>query len=134
MDLRLKIVPDKRAPVDLAMKFPAQPRLVANVWVALQNQDELSLQIDGVAFSFYPFETAKVHFDRTLRNVLSGDYRLVTWHRTQSGPPFRGELQKPGIEEWITVATWSNGMGLFAFPAVSRVRRERFLNQTQSPK
>ena len=78
-EFNLKIEKRENDPVELAMALPKQHGLRSEIWLCLQNVDELWFTVEGITCSLFPFEKVKDEFEEYLRSLLNGEYRLVTW-------------------------------------------------------
>ncbi|MBO2646361.1 hypothetical protein [Shewanella algae] len=92
--------------VDLAMKIKKQTGLDFDVYLNLQNDDELHLQFDPFWGEWFPCtESARVsEYEAAVNGVLSGAYRTKIINRR--GSPVKALLQAPSVNEWSTVFTW----------------------------
>ncbi|MCX2833087.1 hypothetical protein [Microbulbifer thermotolerans] len=93
--------------VELAMNIKKQPRLDFDVFLSLQNNDELHLQFEFFSFEWFPCtEPARVlEYETSVNGVLSGRFRTkVIELRGQS---IKALLQAPSENGWSTVFTWS---------------------------
>ena len=113
------------------MALPKQAGMASEIWMCLQNVDELWFTVEGITCSMFPFEKVKDDFETYLRSLLNGKYRLVTWTREGDAQPCRAEIQEPKAGEWKTLFTYGNlGGGLGFFRKNQTHRREFFLNET----
>lgn len=112
-DLTLELVETQDDPVELSMTFPRQPGLSADVWVCLQNVDEVWFCVEGITYSRFPFPRCRPDFEATLRGVLSGHHRLLLWPGPPGRPARRGEIQRPTETGWETVARYGSFPGMF---------------------
>ena len=95
-ELGLKIEKKAGDPVELSMVIPKQEGLKFDVWLGLQNDDELWFCVgDAFTCSLFPFSKEKDKFTRYLKSTLSGKWRIVTYTRPGKQAPLMSELQEP---------------------------------------
>ncbi len=91
------------AEVELAMDFDAQPGLLFDVHLNLQNSDELHLNAAALWVSWFPCtepDVTRAYLD-SVCGLLAGRYRILE-HRRGSRA-VKAELQKPLGKVWETV-------------------------------
>jgi len=93
--------------VELAMNIRRQAGLDFDVYLNLQNDDELHLQFESFCGAWFPCtEPARVsEYEAAVNGVLSGTYRTKIINRR--GSPVKALLQAPSVQEWSTVFSWS---------------------------
>ena len=93
--------------VELAMNIRRQAGLDFDVYLILQNDDELHLQFEPFWGEWFPCtEPARVsEYEAAVNGVLSGTYRAKIFNRR--GSPVKALLQAPSVKEWSTVFSWS---------------------------
>jgi hypothetical protein len=93
--------------VELAMNIRRQAGLDFDVYLNLQNDDELHLQFEPFWGEWFPCtEPARVsEYEAAVNGVLSGTYRTKIINRR--GAPVKALLQAPSVQEWSTVSSWS---------------------------
>lgn len=93
--------------VELAMNIRRQAGLDFDVYLILQNDDELHLQFEPFWGEWFPCtEPARVsEYEAAVNGVLSGTYRAKIINRR--GSPVKALLQAPSVQEWSTVFSWS---------------------------
>ncbi len=93
--------------VELAMNIRRQAGLDFDVYLNLQNDDELHLQFEPFCGAWFPCtEPARVsEYEAAVNGVLSGTYRTKIINRR--GSPVKALLQAPSVQEWSTVFSWS---------------------------
>ena len=111
-DLGLELVKEPDAPVELSMIFPKQEKLRSEVWVCLQNLDELWFVVDGYTCSMFPYEDVKDEFESYLRKALTGEFRIRKFVRRRDGKVFKSLLQQNMGDHWRTVTRYGNVLGL----------------------
>lgn len=94
-------------PVEISLYMPLQPGLKHPVWLSFQNEDELHFSVGQFWLEWFPC-TNQDRVDQFVESVcgfLSGRYRIIEHSRDRSC--FKAELQRPSINGWETVGTWS---------------------------
>ncbi|WP_375201126.1 hypothetical protein [Hyphococcus sp.] len=129
-DLGLEIAKEPDAPVELSMIFPKQEKLRSEVWVCLQNLDELWFVVDGYTCSMFPFEDVKEEFERCLRKALTGEYRIRKFVRRRDGKIFRAYLQQSIGDKWVNVSGYRQIIGFF--PTLVYDIRDEFLTTDEA--
>jgi hypothetical protein len=102
----LKMVENHGDPVEISITMPVQPGLSHEVWLCLQNQDELGFGVGHFYYEWFPCTKAN-RVEKYLKAVigfLSGEYRILEHYRGSTC--YRAKLQKPDGDGWRTVATW----------------------------
>jgi hypothetical protein len=110
---RLNLHIEKRDdPVEVSMKLPKQAGLSHDVWLCLQNGDELWFVVgDFFTCSMFPFPEMKDRFENYLRCTLIGEYRIVLKRRRETSPPVCSELQRPCPGGWETICHYGRDLG-----------------------
>jgi len=92
--------------VDLSMDIPRQRGLAFDVSLNLQG-DKLHLSAGACWLEWFPCTSADVvaRFREAVQGVLSGNFRIVEHCRL--GWPVKAELQRPQLDSWQTIGTWS---------------------------
>jgi hypothetical protein len=93
--------------VDLAMEIPAQPGLLFDLHLNLQNLDELHLGASALWVEWFPCTNSKrveEYFD-AVSGLLSGQFRILEHRRGERAVKEMLQRLKPG--GWKTIATWS---------------------------
>lgn len=112
-EFSLRIEKREGDPVELSMDLPSQEGLKYDIWLCLQNDDEIWFCVgDLFTCSMFPYSEVKKKFSNYLRGALSGAYRIVTYTWTRSTRPSISELQRPTTDGWETIYTYSNTLGL----------------------
>jgi hypothetical protein len=102
----LRMVEEQNPNVEIAIVVPVQPGLKQQVWLCLQNGDELSLSVGHLHVEWFPCTSsarASAYFE-AVTGFLSGRYRILEHYRNEKC--FKAQLQAPGNGAWHTVATW----------------------------
>ena len=94
-------------PVELSCTIPVQPGVRHEIWLGLQNGDELHFSVGKFWMDWFPCtEIAKAdEFVRAVSSYLSGDSRVREHYR--GAVCVKAELQQRKGSDWQTVATWS---------------------------
>ena len=103
----LRWTENKDDPVEISISLPAQARLKYDIWLALQNEDELHFSVGHFWLEWFPctdFLKAQAYVDAVC-GFISGDCRVVEQFR---GPDcVKATLQRRNGETWQTIGTWS---------------------------
>jgi hypothetical protein len=104
----LRIVEEQGVPVELSFSIPVQAGVKHKVWLALQNNDELSFGVGSFQVEWFPCtDPARVkEFVEAVVGYLSGNYRIME-HRW-GAKCVKAQLQAPEGATWKTLGTWSN--------------------------
>ena len=103
----LKMVENQGEPVEISITMPVQTGLFHEVWLCLQNLDELGFSAGHFYVEWFPC-TKSDRVERYLDAVtgfLSGKYRILEQYR--GATCYRAKLQKPEGNRWSTIANWS---------------------------
>ncbi len=92
--------------VHAAAELPAQPGLLFDVTIDLQNQDELHLGAGALWAEWFPCGEQEVFdgFIEAVLGLLSGDFRILEYR--VGSTTTRAELQRPSDRGWQTLATY----------------------------
>lgn len=92
--------------LELAMHIEKQRGLDFDVYLSLQNNDELHLQFQPFWGEWYPCTESKCvsEYESVVNGVLSGDFRAKVINRR--GEHVKVILQAPSENEWFTVFKW----------------------------
>lgn len=112
----LKMVEHPEDPVEISITMPIQPGLNHQVWLALQNYDELHFSVGNFWLSWFPCTVPDVVHDYVdaVTGFLSGRYRILEQYRGQRC--FKAELQVPEQDDWRTIGTKGVRFDWFPFP------------------
>ena len=99
-------IEENPAHVELAMHIKTQAGLDFDVFLNLQNNDELHLQFGPFWGEWFPCSepTRVSEYEAAVNGVLSGNFRTKVINRR--GKPVKALLQAPSENEWSTVFTW----------------------------
>lgn len=103
----LKMVENHGEPVEISITMPVQHGLSHEVWLCLQNHDELGFRVGRFYCEWFPCtkpEKAEKYLD-VVTGFLSGKYRILEHYRGKTY--YRAELQKSQGDRWCTVANWA---------------------------
>ena len=103
----LKMVENHGEPVEISITMPVQPGLAHEVWLCLQNRDELGFSAGHFYIEVFPC-TKSVRVEKYLDAVtgfLSGRYRILEHYRGTRC--YKAKLQRPEGDRWRTIATWA---------------------------
>lgn len=104
---QFKMIEDEEAPVEISITIPSQPGLKQEVWLALQNNDELHFSVGSFWLEWFPCtDPIKVQsYIDSVAGFLSGNYRILEHYRGTKC--VKAELQQPNSGGWHTIGTWS---------------------------
>ncbi|MGA9038984.1 MAG: hypothetical protein WB421_00475 [Terriglobales bacterium] len=103
----LKMVENQDDPVEISITMPVQPGLAHEIWLCLQNQDELGFRVGRFYCEWFPCtkpEKAEKYLN-AVAGFLSGEYRILEHYR--GAKCYRAQLQKPEGDRWRTIANWA---------------------------
>jgi hypothetical protein len=103
----LKMVENHGEPVAISITMPAQPGLFYEVWLCLQNVDELGFQAGSFCYEWFPCtksDRVEKYLD-AVTGFLSGRYRILEHYRGTRC--YKAKLQRPEGDRWRTIATWA---------------------------
>lgn len=108
----LRMIEEPEAPVALSIRLPVQPGLNHEVWLALQNNDELHFSVGHFWLAWFPCSNAlRVNeYVAAVTGFLSGEYRVLEHYLGKHC--FKAELQAPGTNGWQTVGWRRTVLGL----------------------
>jgi len=111
--------------VELAMNIKKQKGLDFDVYLNLQNDDELHLQFESFWGEWFPCtESARTfEYEAAVNGVLSGTYRTMVISRR--GSPVKALLQAPSTNQWSTVFTWGKLHLPLGSKAISYVQNQK---------
>ena len=104
-------------PVELSVTIPLQPGIRQELWLALQNHDELSFRVGSFQAEWFPCTDRSTvdQYVEAVSGFLSGTLRILEHYRGSNC--VKAELQRPCPDEgWQTEATWST----LAWPSLTR--------------
>jgi hypothetical protein len=101
----LNMVENYDDPVEISITMPVQPGLSHEIWLCLQNHDELGFSVGGHFYiEFFPCtkpDRVEKYLDAVI-GFLSGQYRILEHYRGKTC--YRARLQKPEGDRWRTIA------------------------------
>jgi hypothetical protein len=104
----LRMVENHNDPVEISITMPIQTGLSHQLWLCLQNRNELGFSIGRHFYiEFFPC-TSPDRVEKYLDAVtgfLSGQYRVLEYYRGSTC--YRAQLQKPEGDGWHTTANWA---------------------------
>ena len=105
----LQMIENHDDPVEISITMPVQPGLSQQLWLCLQNGDELGFSVGRHFYiEFFPCtkpDRVKEYFD-AVTGFLSGQYRVREYYRGSTC--YRAQLQKPEGDRWRTIASWAS--------------------------
>ena len=120
----LKMVENHGEPVEISITMPVQPGLSHEVWLCLQNQDELGLSAGHFYCEWFPCAKSnrvEKYLD-AVTGFLSGEYRILEYYRGTKC--YKAKLQMPKAGRWRTTATWATGWPLSFKRTVKELRNQ----------
>jgi hypothetical protein len=108
----LRMIEEPEAPVELRIRLPVQPGLNHQVWLALQNNDELHFSVGHFWLEWFPCSKPSRVCDyiAAVTGFLSGEYRVLEHYLCKRC--IKAELQAPSNSGWQTIGTWRTLLGL----------------------
>jgi hypothetical protein len=103
----LNMVENPQDPVELSITLPIQPGLKQQVWLCLQNNDELHFSVGHLWLDWFPCtnpDRVRAYID-SVCGYLSGEYRVLEHYR--GNRCVKAELQAPAAADWETIGTTS---------------------------
>jgi hypothetical protein len=103
----LNMVENRGEPVEISITMPVQPGLSHEVWLCLQNRDELGFSVGHFYHEWFPCtksDRVEKYLD-AVTGFLSGKYRIVEHYK--GAKCYRAQLQKPEGDRWRTAASWA---------------------------
>ena len=99
-------------PVELSVTIPEQNGVKHEIWLCLQNGDELHFQVGKFWLSWFPCSDESVtrSYIDTVAGYISGKYRIYEHYRGKRC--VKSELQMLSNGSWDTVGTSSSSFGL----------------------
>ena len=104
----LNMVEKPKDPVELSITLPIQPGLKQQVWLCLQNNDELHFSVGHFWLEWFPCtnpDRVRAYIDAVC-GYLSGEYRVLEHYR--GNRCVKAELQAPAAADWETIGTTSH--------------------------
>ena len=98
---------ENKDPIEISITIPPQPGISHEVWLCLQNRDELGFSAGHFYIEFFPCtksDRVEKYLD-AVTGFLSGNYRILEHYR--QARCYKAQLQKPEGEGWRTIATWA---------------------------
>ncbi len=113
LNMKLDLHPNH---VQLVIDIPAQPGLLFDVNLNLQNRDELHLQASTLWVSWFPCTKQKKvdEYLEAVSGLLSGRFRILVHRRGKRR--VRAQLQRPVADGWRTVASCVEISALVPWP------------------
>jgi hypothetical protein len=125
---QLAIEWDVKAPVELACWLRKQRGLDWDLWLNLQNNDELGVQHDVFTAKWFPGHDARkeAKFVTVVDGLISGDVRIKCFSRNPGKKPYRVDLEELSANEWRRAFTYRCGFSV-RFPASIQVLRNGYV-------
>jgi enamine deaminase RidA (YjgF/YER057c/UK114 family) len=105
--LHLASVEEDDPNVEISIVIPVQEGLKHQVWLALQNRDELHFVAGHFWLEWFPCtDPARVEsYINAVSGFLAGRNRILEHYRDSFC--FKAQLQQPANGSWETIGTWS---------------------------
>ena len=102
----LKMVENHGEPVEISVTMPVQAGLSHEVWLCLQNFDELGFSVGHFYCEWFPCTKPRrvEEYLHAVIGFLSGEYRILEHYN--GAKCYKAKLQKPEGDRWHTVANW----------------------------
>ncbi len=115
-ELELDIAIDEDVPVEVSMTLPKQGGLKFEIWLCLQNIDELWFSVDDVfTTSRFPCQEVIGDFRDDLVGFIKGDLRIRVISHAKTGKVRSSFLERKDAGEWQVVSTYGRGIRLRLF-------------------
>ena len=108
----LKLEWDVNEQVELGAWLRRQPGLDWDLWLNLQNGDEIGIQHDFFYVEWFPADdpVAQSAFTATVEGLFSGAVRLKCSFGQDSSRPYRVEFQREAGDGWSTFYLYAKGL------------------------
>jgi hypothetical protein len=108
----LSIEWDETSPAELACSFREQQGLDWDLWLCVQNYDELHIQHDLFTFSWFPADEQKkeAEFTNALEGLISGAFRLKCSYSRRGRRPYSVDLERDAGDQWENVYGYGRGL------------------------
>ncbi len=115
---------NEKAPVELAAWVRRQPGLDWNLWLNLQNNDEIGIQHQFFYVEWFPADEPEPEqrFVETVDGLLSGAVRLRCSFRRGKSLPYLVDFQRETAGKWATFYSYARGLSLGRPALVSILR------------
>jgi hypothetical protein len=109
---KLAIEWDNSAPVELACWFRKQPGLDWDLWLNLQNDDEIGIQHEFFTAEWFPITDPREEaaFIVAVDGLILGDVRLKCMYSGRDGLPYRVDLERVSAATWYPLFTYDRGV------------------------
>jgi hypothetical protein len=99
---QLAIEWDNKGAVELACWLRKQHGLDWDLWLNLQNVDELGIQHEVFSAEWFPANDPRkdAEFAATLNGLIAGDVRFKCFSSHDDKKPFRVDLERISMNEW----------------------------------
>jgi hypothetical protein len=121
----LSVIEEHNPHVEIGVVIPAQAGLEHQIWLALQNNDELHFVVCNFWLEWFPCsDPARVEsYIAAVSGFLAGRNRVLEHYR--SGRCFKAELQQPSGSSWGTIGTWSR----LRWPSFRKTTHKEVINR-----
>ncbi|MCA3438491.1 MAG: hypothetical protein INF48_14375 [Rhodobacter sp.] len=91
---------DPVAPVEVSLTFPRQPGLQRDIWVCLQNDDELWFTVDRFTYCAFPYPEVWPTYETLLKGIIRGTCMVQHHGRTSYLMSLEGTEWKRVAVDW----------------------------------
>lgn len=101
----LSIEWDERSPVELACFLRRQPSLDWDLWLNVQNIDEIGVQHDFFCAEWFPADEPRKEsaFIAAVDGLISGDVRLKCHFVRSAAKPYLVDLERHADDSWSSI-------------------------------
>lgn len=103
----MQMTEDHEVSVELSVTIPVQPGIKQEVWLSLQNDDDLHFSVAHLWLEWFPCTDSK-RVDDYLEAVcgfIAGESRVLEHYR--GNRCVKAQLQVAGRDNWKTIGTWA---------------------------
>lgn len=103
----LQQIEDREGPVELSVTIPVQPGIKQEIWLCLQNYDELHFSVGHFWLEWFPCTDPKrvSEYMAAVCGFIAGESRIIEHYRGDRC--VKAQLQLPDQGEWKTLGTWA---------------------------
>lgn len=106
---------NEQDPVEASVTLPKQKNLDFEIWLCLQNNDELWIVANDCTISMFPFEKVTNQFEDYLSSIIEGKSRYLRYHHSKNAKSYKCLVQNLINNEWNTFFTYTSGLFPFSF-------------------
>lgn len=111
----LQVIKNKDDPVEISYTLPVQDGLKYEVWLCLQNNDELHLQVENFWVGWFScaYEEIVQKYEDAVIKFLLGESRIVEYYNGKRCA--KAIFQRFENGEWVSGATSRHGLAALGF-------------------